>query len=125
MLRAMFTHWPEKDDLFQPHNLEHLRAWVICKAGRGKIIATEQLPPVSDVEARAEIKAIVKRAYESDERKFTRWKGNTCAVYTPKSIAFSNMGQAAFNALNDEAEAVYEAATGLKVEDVLKHGEQV
>ena len=65
------------------------------------------------------MKAIISRAYSMDLRKFPRWKGNTLAVYEPKSIAFKSMGQAAFNKLNDEVEAVYKAETGLDPETLL------
>ena len=119
VLRVMFFHWPESAE-FQPHNEEHLRAYVICKSGRGQIVATEQLPPIADVDARAEMKAIISRAYSADLRKFPRWKGNTLAVYEPKSMSFKSMGQAAFNKLNDEVEAVYKAETGLDPDQLLK-----
>ena len=122
VLRAMFNHWPESID-FQPHTEEHLRSWVICQSGRGKIAKTEQLPPISDAELRGEVKAIVTRAL-SDEKHFPRWKNNTCAVYVPKSIAFPNMGQAEFNKLNDEVEAVYKDKTGLDPDEVLKQTER-
>ena len=119
VLRSMYFHWPESAE-FQPHTEEHLRAYVICKSGRGQIVATEQLPPIADVDARAEMKAIISRAYSADLRKFPRWKGNTLAVYEPKSMSFKSMGQAAFNKLNDEVEAVYKAETGLDPDQLLK-----
>lgn len=60
---------------------------------------------------------------EMDNR-FGRWKGSTLAVYEAKSIAFHKLGQAEFNKLNDDVEAVYKAETGLDPDEVLKQNER-
>jgi hypothetical protein len=32
VIKAAFLHWPEKHE-FQPEDPEHLRAWLLCRAG--------------------------------------------------------------------------------------------
>lgn len=122
VLRAMHHHWPE-DAVFQPHCEEHLRKWVLCMVGHRTVIKTLTLPGSSNPARVAALMEFAESLLEIDNR-FGRWKGTTLAVYEAKSIAFHKLGQAEFNRLNDEVEAVYEAETGLKVDEVLKqHGQ--
>lgn len=118
VLRAMFNHWPEHAD-FQPHTEEHLRKWVLCKAGHGVVVKTLTMPRSSNVSLMAAMMAFAEALLEMGNR-FGRWKGSTLAVYEAKSIAFHNLSQHKFNQVNDEVEAVYRNETGLDPEQVLK-----
>lgn len=120
VLKAMHHHWPEKHE-FQPHDEEHLRKWVLCKAGHRTIVNTLTLPKMAQ-DTLEQVKSVINIVLEADNR-FPRWKGNTVASYEAKSINFHTLGQAAFNKLNDEVEAVYAAETGLDPEQVLKNHE--
>ena len=122
VLHSMYHHWPDTCE-FQPHNEEHLRAWVLCAAGYGEIMRTTQIPDIPDEGLREIVRNVVTQAYTSSKT-FPRWKGNTCVEYAPKSIAFNNMGQAKFNALNDAVEEIYRAETGLDPDQVLKESEK-
>jgi hypothetical protein len=114
----MYNHWPEAAE-FQPHCEEHLRKWVLCKTGHCKVVQTLQAPRSSNPAFMAAMMKFAETLLGMENR-FGRWKGSTLAVYEAKSISFHKLGQADFNKLNDEVEAVYESETGLKVEQVLK-----
>ena len=121
VLRAMFAHWPENAE-FQPHSEEHLRKWATCMAGHRHVVQTLTLPASDNPRLVAAMMGFAEKLLEMDNR-FGRWKGRTLAVYEAKSIAFHKLGQADFNRLNDEVEAVYKAETGLDPEEVLKNHE--
>ncbi len=122
MLRAMYFHWPETAE-FQPHSEDHLRKWVLCMAGHRNVIRTLTIPGSNNPARVATIMEFAEAILGIDNR-FGRWKGATLAVYEAKSIAFHKLGQAAFNSLNDEVEAVYRAETGLNPDEVLKQTEK-
>lgn len=122
VLRAMYRHWPEAAD-FQPHSEEHLRKWVLCMAGHRDVVKTLTMPRTSNAALMSAFMAFAEQLLEMDNR-FGRWKGSTLAVYEAKSIAFPKLGQAAFNKLNDEVEAVYKSETGLDPEQVLAEQER-
>lgn len=121
VLRAMFAHWPESAE-FQPHSEEHLRKWATCMAGHRRVVQTLTLPASDNPKLIAAMMEFAEKLLEMDNR-FGRWKGRTLAVYEAESISFKTLGQAAFNKLNDEVEAVYAAETGLDPEQVLKNHE--
>lgn len=122
VLRAMYFHWPE-DCEFQPHSEQHLRKWVLCMAGHRRVVKTLTLPGSNNPARLAAMMEFAEELLEMDHR-FGRWKGNTLAIYEAESIAFHKLGQAKFNALNDEVEAVYKAETGLDPDEVLKQTER-
>ncbi len=122
VLRAMYQHWPESCE-FQPHCEEHLRKWVLCMAGHRTVVKTFMLPATDDPLMMSAMMSFAEQLLEMDNR-FGRWKGSTLAIYEAKSIAFSKLGQAAFNKLNDEVEAVYRSETGLDPEQALKETEK-
>lgn len=126
MLRAMFNHWPETAE-FQPENEEHLRAWVLIKAGHKEftdipVAFAEDEPGLTKLAA-ISIEAAVRA---SGGFAFIRPhpEGGMVRVYKPKSIAFGKLGQAEFNSLNDAVETAYAQETGLDPEQVLKQTEQ-
>lgn len=123
VLRAMYHHWPEKVEEFQPHSEEHLRKWILCKAGHGTVVQTLTMPRTSNPSLMAALMSFAEQLLEIDNR-FGRWKGSTLAIYEAKSIAFHKLGQAEFNKLNDEVEAAYKEVTGLDADEVLKQHER-
>ena len=122
VLRAMKFHWPETAD-FQPESEEHLRKWVLVKAGHREttdipVPFAEDEPSVTRLAAIA-IEGAVKAAGAFAFIK-PHPKGGLVRVFKAKSIAFDNLGQADFNTLNDEVEAVYKTETGLDADQLLK-----
>lgn len=125
VLRAMFHHWPESSE-FRPESEEHLRKWVLVKAKHREatdipVDWTEDQPGLARLTSLA-IEAAIKAA---GAFAFVRAhpEGGLVRVFCAKSIAFGNLGQADFNRLNDEVEAVYQAETGLDPDVVLKQTE--
>ncbi len=126
VLRAMKLHWPEKAE-FQPENEEHLRKWALIKAGHREstdvpVAWAEDQPALTKL-ASLSIEGAVKAA---GAYAFVRAhpSGGLVRVFRAKSIAFDKLGQAEFNRLNDEVEAVYAAETGLNPDEVLKQSER-
>lgn len=122
VLRGMFSNWPEAAE-FQPESEEHLRKWVLCKAGHRD--ATDI--PVEFADSEPGVTRLAGLAIEMAIKAagafaFVRAdsNGGRVRVYRAKSIAFDKLGQADFNRLNDEVEAVYLAETQIKADDVLK-----
>lgn len=127
MLRAMKFQWPERDDVFQPESEEHLRKWALIKAGHRDstdipVEWAEDQPSLTKLASLA-IEGAVKAA---GAFAFVRPhpNGGMVRVFRAKSIAFDKLGQAEFNKLNDEVEAVYKAETGLDPDEVLKQTER-
>lgn len=125
VLRAMFSHWPDGAE-FKPESEEHLRKYVIAKAGHRE--STDIAIP--ETEGEPGVTRLIAVAFESA----FKWAGNYAFVrphpegglvriYKAKSIAFPAMGPAEFSKLNDDVEAVYKAETGLDPDQVLKEEE--
>ena len=122
VLRAMYHHWPETAE-FRPESEEHLRKWALVKAGHRE---TTDVPVefAEDQPALTKLAALMVEAAVKAAGAFAfirpHPEGGLVRVFKAKSIAFDKIGQAEFNRLNDEVEAVYEAETGLKADEVLK-----
>lgn len=122
VLRAMKHHWPETAE-FQPESEEHLRKWVLVKAGHRE---TTDVPVefAEDQPALTKLAALMVEAAVKAAGAFAfirpHPEGGLVRVFKAKSIAFDKLWQADFNRLNDEVEAVYKAETGLDPDEVLK-----
>lgn len=113
LVNAAFTHWPEQHD-FKPDNAEHLRAWLLCKAGYRKTTMIETDEPAATVAA---IEAAFRAA---DTYAFVRPYGDGVAVYSPKSLRFDKTDQKAFNAVRDEVSSIIESVIGVTAEQLLR-----
>jgi len=113
LVNAAFTHWPEQHD-FKPDNAEHLRAWLLCKAGYRKTTMIETDEPAATV---ASIEAAFRAA---DTYAFVRPYGDGVAVYSPKSLRFDKTDQKAFNAVRDEVSSIIESVIGVTAEQLLR-----
>ena len=113
LVNAAFTHWPEQHE-FRPDNAEHLRAWLLCKAGHRKTTMIETDEPAATVVA---IEAAFRAA---DTYAFVRPYGDGVAVYSPKSLRFDKTDQKAFNAVRDEVSSIIESVIGVTAEQLLR-----
>lgn len=113
LVNAAFTHWPEQHE-FRPDNAEHLRAWLLCKAGYRKTTMIETDEPAATVAA---IEAAFRAA---DTYAFVRPYGDGVAVYSPKSLRFDKTDQKAFNAVRDEVSSIIESVIGVTAEQLLR-----
>ncbi len=113
LVNAAFTHWPEQHE-FRPDNAEHLRAWLLCKAGHRKTTMIETDEPAATV-------AAIEAAFRaSDTYAFVRPYGDGVAVYSPKSLRFDKTDQKAFNAVRDEVSSIIESVIGVTAEQLLR-----
>ena len=117
LVNAAFTHWPEQHE-FTPDNAEHLRAWLLCKAGYRKTTMIETDEPAATV---ASIEAAFRAA---DTYAFVRPYGDGVAVYSPKSIAWDKLDQKKFWPIRDGVTAVIEAVIGVNADELLKQTER-
>ena len=113
LVNAAFTHWPEQHE-FRPDNAEHLRAWLLCKAGHRKTTMIETDEPAATVVA---IEAAFRAA---DTYAFVRPYGDGVAIYSPKSLRFDKTDQKAFNAVRDEVSSIIESVIGVTAEQLLR-----
>lgn len=119
VVSAAFDNWP-KDHQFQPDSAEHLRAYLITKAGR-RTINTYHVS--TDASEFAKLLPIV---VASMLQKFSwAWpvSDTELRVCVPESIAFDKMSHQEFCKLCDDVEAVIEAETGMRAADLLKASE--
>lgn len=124
MIHATFHHWPENHPEFQPDSAEHLRAWLLCKAGYREVTTI----PVEFAEDQPAVLRLVALAAEGAVKAakgyaFIRPHGSALAVFSAKSIAWDKLDQSQFHDIRNEVEAVIEEETGLKAADLLKQTE--
>jgi hypothetical protein len=133
-IAAAFFHWPEGHE-FRPESAEHLRAWLLCKAGYHKVDVVEipddlldDLPPAIQVTVLNILSKIVHRSVQiaksDDEFAFEREHNNCVAVFKPRSIAFDTLDQNGFGALREAVEEVIEGELGITVDQLLKETER-
>lgn len=107
ILAGYFANWPERCE-FQPETSEHLRAWALVKAHHfeSAIIDPEAILKFASLRIKGEHSFIVPR-------------GGKIGVYWPKSISFPACDQWKAHQIFAEAEAVLEAETGIRADQLL------
>lgn len=116
IIHAAFHQWPENHE-FHPESSEHLRAWLLCKAGwfSAKYIEAEE-----GADAKV-IAASVEAAFEAaDAVAFVRVHGDRVAVFAPKSIEFASADQRAFAPIAQAVDEIIEEALGVPPGELLK-----
>lgn len=119
IIAAAYDQWPERRGLFQPLSSEHLRSWLICKAGPGwRKVSTFDITGFSD-EQRAVMSSAVMGAHTH-----CGITGDVLYKIEPKSMKFANMNQAEFGKLRDAICEVIAAEIGVPAEQLLKEREK-
>lgn len=109
LVRQAFDNWPEDHD-FQPESAEHLRAWLVCKAGWREATAYDLGDRADAAVVALALQAGIKAAKGVG---FVKVHGRSVAVITPKSIDFRSMGQAEFGLLRDAITEIIKAEIGI------------
>lgn len=123
LIKAALTHWPD-DHEFRPSTFKHLRQWLQCKAGHHEV-RTFELPETDNPVMMARMMEFAEALLETQKgTRFGRWRGNTLAVFIPKSIAFEKLEHKAACNLFDEVAAVVEAEVGMSAETLLREAER-
>ncbi len=123
LINAAFVHWPEGAE-FVPSESEHLRSWLLCKAGYCERTPVEY--PAGDVSPHyTKLMAIACESAlrASNGRGFIRVHGDQIVVFTPKSIAWDKLDQKQFNDIRDKVTDVIEDVLGVRAELLLTEHE--
>lgn len=119
IINNAFKQWPEAHE-FQPDDAEHLRAWLICKAGWREstpIAMPDTMTDAMQVLFRLSIESAIRAAHG---RAFVVPYRRGVAVHTPKSMAFAEMPQQEFAKLRDAITDILEATLGCKVDELTR-----
>lgn len=122
LIAAAYANWPERHE-FQPSSSEHLRAWLICKAGHYDVttIPIEDGHPAVAKLATLAAEAAIKAA---GTHAFVRPHGSALAVFAAKSIAWDKLSQRDFSPIRQAVEDIIEAEVGVPVDRLLKEHER-
>jgi len=118
VIAAAFNHWPESHN-FQPDSSEHLRAWILCRAGH-RTVTTFHLE--DDAQTFAKVVPMI-IATVLHKHAWCWSKGSDLFVCVPQSIAFDKMDHKAFCKVCDDVDEVIRVETGLDPEKLLRETE--
>lgn len=118
VIKATHDHWPESHP-FQPDNAEHLRAWLLVRAGH-HTVKTFHLDGDGDEFARL---IPVVTATMLGKHSWCRARGNELHVCVPQSIAFDKMDHKTFCKVCDDVDEVIRLETGLDPDQLLRETE--
>lgn len=125
VIARAFESWPEAHE-FEPGDAEHLRAWLLCKAGY-RVSQTFSLGEVPEKQRElvvTTIAAIVTQAMRGNGYAFVSPHKDGIAVHKPRSIAFEKLGQREFNALSEQVFGIVSQVLGVEVETLKKEAEK-
>lgn len=116
LVRAAYFHWPEQHPFFHPQSEEHLRKWLIAKAGHRatRSIDTSEMTPDQAVAA---ISAAMR---EAGPYAFTSNIGPVFYVMTANSISFEELTHKDACKLYDAMAEIIRMETGMDAEELLK-----
>lgn len=118
LCKAAFMHWPETSE-FHPQNEEHLRKWLIAKAGHHTVHTIE----IGDFSHTAILRVVEAAMTAAGAYAFTKSVAGKIYVFAPKSIAFDKLSHKAACKLFDEIGAVIETEMGIAPDELLKQSE--
>jgi hypothetical protein len=130
LIHKAHHNWPETHR-FQPHNFDHLRAWLICEAGPEWRIVKLTFLDTNSVSAIADaIRDILDGKADEGKQggedmqpvtsRFIREFSDGVATFSPRSMKFEAMPQADFRRLRDAITEVIEAEIGCKADELLQ-----
>lgn len=118
VISALYSHWPESH-AFQPDSAEHLRAWLLCRAGYRNVTTfhlEDDAGPLTKLVPMIFATVLQRHAW--------CWgKGNELYVCVPQSIAFDKMDHKTFCKVCDDVDEVIRLETGLDPDQLLRETE--
>jgi len=85
LVSVAYEHWPENYTKFRPESSEHLRAWLLCKAGWITEVSLEMKPGrVMNNTALAIMSLDRQRGLFS----WVRQRGESIVIFAPRSISY-------------------------------------
>ncbi len=130
MIKAAKSNWPESHE-FQPRNAEHLRGWLIAKAGWYDRVVVHPPPEIVSKDAKAHKQAMlwmeqsIAAVRGSKDLSWIRRYGNNIVVFSPKSIALHEMGHQEFGMLNEKVSEVLAGIIGMDGDELLANNNEV
>ena len=122
LINKAYHHWPEASD-FHPVSANHLRAYLLVKAGYFDVISIPvgHIRPDSPAMAlvRAAVEATIAAAIRKGAYVFLRVSADAIETLWPKSISFASLDQKAFGPLREAIEEIIEAEIGVSIEELL------
>ena len=122
LITAAFHNWPENCE-FQPESAEHLRAWLLVKAGHRE---TREIPvtfleeyPILTPLTRLTIEAVLREAGPFPVINPNASAG-TLSITWSKSIAWSELDQRKFSPIAEAVEQTIEQELGVTAEQLLR-----
>ena len=114
VIARAFENWPEKHE-FSPENPEHLRAWLLVKAGYRSIFGESMnrlSSPLSMVEF---VKAAMSRQRSCGGYSFVTDYNGSIVQLVPHSIAFHQLDEDQIRPIRDAVYQLIEQHTGIPV----------
>jgi hypothetical protein len=118
-IKAAFMHWPEQHD-FQPDDAEHLRAWLLCRAGYKTVTSLEFEDHWSDEMRSTLVELAESLIRDAKSHAFVRPMGNVLYVFWPRSLKFEELGQKEFGQIREVVEEVIKCETGREASELLR-----
>ena len=124
LVAKAFEHWPDHAE-FRPESAEHLRKYLICRAGPQWRNVTEIPVPFAEDQpglTRLAAHLMQQAAEAAGGYAFPRvdMNGGRVALYTAKSIKFAEMPHLEFCALSEAVDEVIKAEMGVEPDQLLK-----
>ena len=114
IIAVAFDQWPETAK-FRPTSAEHLRAYVLIKAGHYNSIDV----PARNPEVAAAILLQLIEAVKADDKFPILWQyADFVRVYTPKSVAYSEVAQADFSKISEAVYTEIEKVLGVPIAEL-------
>lgn len=108
-----FMNWPDSHE-FKPQDDEHLRAWLLCKAGY-RDVTTHELQDASMAES---VAAMIEASInQSKAHGFAVYNNNLVYVLTPKSISWGKLPQEEFNKISQSVSDILKAEINMSLDD--------
>lgn len=116
VIEAAFDQWPH-GHYFQPNDAEHLRAWLLIRAGYCKTTHIELSDNPNLLDTQVQTAAAVARALPGHG--MLRVRGDYLEIVSPRSLKFKELPQREFVPVREAVESVIYAETGMTVEQLL------
>lgn len=124
VIAEAFKTWPESHE-FEPSDAEHLRAWLLCKAGYRTTThySLAEVPTKRREVVVTTVAAAIGQLLAGRPHAFVTPHKDGLAVHVPRSIAFEKLDQKEFNALSEQVFGIVSQVLGVEVETLKKEAE--
>lgn len=123
VIDAAYENWPEQCE-FQPTSAEHLRSWLLVKAGYaerlGNLLSIIRPTP----EKLTDFLQMCVHAIKTHGHGFLAVESEYAEFHVPKSIAWAELDQKEFAPIADEVFAQIEGVMGVRVNQLRRQAEQ-